>query len=86
LHDAKHWPRLGVLNVQGDCVDIRLISSLTDDDEDRFASVLMKAMDDLLCQLSVAYHLRIDTTGGTVLQRSRSSSDVEDVEHHRELM
>jgi len=81
-----HWPRLGVLNVQGDCVDIRLISSLTDDDEDRFASVLMKAMDDLLCQLSVDYHLRIDTTGGTVLQRSRSSSDVEDVEHHRELM
>ena len=86
MHNRMHWPRLGVFNVQGDCVDIRLVSSLTDDDEDRFASVLMKAMDDLLCQLSVAYHLRIDTTGGTVLQRSRSSSDVEDVEHHRELM
>lgn len=46
----------------------------------------MKAMDDLLCQLSVAYHLRIDTTGGTVLQRSRASTEAEDVEPHKELM
>jgi hypothetical protein len=64
-------------------VDIRLISSLTDDDEDRFASVLLNAMDDLLSQFSVAYHLRINTTAGTVLQRTRAlaeaSGDAADV-------
>jgi hypothetical protein len=56
-------------------VDIRLISSLTDDDEDRFASVLLNAMDDLLSQLAVAYHLRINTTAGTVLQRTRAVTE-----------
>jgi len=56
-------------------VDIRLISSLTDDDEDRFASVLLNAMDELLGQFAVAYHLRINTTAGTVLQRTRALTD-----------
>lgn len=60
-------------------MDIRLISSLTVDDEDRFASVLLNAMDDLLSQMSVAYHLRINTTGGTVLQRSRAVTDPHEV-------
>ena len=81
-----HQPRLRVLNVQRDFVDIRLISSLTDDDEDRFASVLLNAMDDLLSQLAVAYHLRINTTGGAVLQRSRALAEVGDVESHREVV
>jgi hypothetical protein len=67
-------------------VDIRLVSSLTDDDEDRFASVVLNAMDDLLSQLAVAYHLRIDTTGGTVLQRTRASAEGEDLASHRTTM
>jgi len=68
-------------------VDIRLVSSLTVDDEDRFASVLLNAMDDLLSQLSVAYHLRINTTGGTVLQRSRAVIDPQDaVGPHHEVL
>ena len=68
-------------------MDIRLVSSLTDDDEDRFASVLLNAMDDLLSQLAVAYHLSINTTGGTVLQRTRASGDVgEGLASHRNTM
>ena len=60
-------------------MDIRLVSSLTVDDEDRFASVLLNAMDDLLSQLSVAYHLRINTTGGTVLQSSRAVTEAHEI-------
>jgi hypothetical protein len=67
-------------------VDIRLVSSLTVDDEDRFASVLLNAMDDLLSQLSVAYHLRINTTGGTVLQRSRAVTEAHEIEPGREVL
>lgn len=67
-------------------MDIRLVSSLTVDDEDRFASVLLNAMDDLLSQLAVAYHLRINTTGGTVLQRSRSVAEAQESQGHREVL
>jgi hypothetical protein len=67
-------------------VDIRLVSSLTDDDEDRFASVLLSTMDDLLSQMAVAYHVRIDTTAGTVLQRTRASDDADEVASHRNAM
>ena len=68
-------------------MDIRLVSSLTDDDEDRFASVLLNTMDDLLSQLAVAYHLRINTTAGTVLQRTRASAEAAgDAASHRDVM
>ena len=67
-------------------MDIRLISSLTDDDEDRFASVLLNAMDDLLSQLAVAYHLRINTTAGTVLQRTRALTEASDGAPHSEAV
>ena len=53
-------------------MDIRFISSMTNDDENRFASVLMNAMDELLRHLPIVYHVRIDTTAGGVLQRSRA--------------
>jgi hypothetical protein len=63
------------------------VSSLTDDDEDRFASVLLNTMDDLLSQLAVAYHLTISTTAGTVLQRTRASAAAGDAaSHHRDVM
>lgn len=52
-------------------MDIHLISSLTDDDEDRFASVVLNAMSDLLGNTPVAYSVRIETTAGKVLQQSR---------------
>jgi len=55
-----------------DILDIRFISSMTNDDENRFASVLMNAMDELLRHLPIVYHVRINTTAGGVLQRSRA--------------
>jgi hypothetical protein len=53
-------------------VNIRFVSSMTDDDENRFAALLLKAMDELLSRLPIVYHVRIDTTTGSVLQRSRA--------------
>jgi hypothetical protein len=58
-----------------DFVHIRLISSMTNDDESRFATVLLKAMDELLSKLPVVYHVRIDTSTGRVFQRSRVITD-----------
>lgn len=53
-------------------MNIRFVSSMTDDDENRFAALLLKAMDELLSRLPIVYHVRIDTTTGSVLQRSRA--------------
>jgi hypothetical protein len=55
-----------------DFVNIRFISSMTNDDENRFASALLNAMDELLRHLPIVYYVRIDTTAGGVLQRSRA--------------
>ena len=51
-------------------MDIRFVSSLTDDDEGRFAPVLLKAMADLLSTIPIAYSVRIETTRGKVFHRS----------------
>jgi hypothetical protein len=56
-------------------VYIRFISSLTDKDEDHFAPLLLNAMADLLSKIPVTYLVRLETTRGKILQRSRS--DVE---------
>jgi hypothetical protein len=56
-------------------LDIRLISSLTDHDEDRFAAVLLKAMADLLSKIPITYVVRIETTDGKVFQRSRTGPE-----------
>ena len=53
-------------------MNIRFISSMTNDDETRFASALLNAMDELLRHLPIVYHVRIDTTAGSMLQRSRA--------------
>jgi len=55
-----------------DFVNIRFISSMTNDDENRFASAVLNAMDELLRHLPIVYYVRIDTTAGGVLQRSRA--------------
>jgi hypothetical protein len=52
-------------------VDIHLVSSLTNDDEDRFAALVLNAVSDLLGKTAVAYTVRIETTGGKILQQSR---------------
>jgi hypothetical protein len=52
-------------------VNIHVISSLTDDDEDRFAPVLLKALAQLLKAMPITYSVRIETQGKT-LHRSRT--------------
>jgi hypothetical protein len=56
-------------------MNVRLISSLTDDDEDRFALVLLKAVADLLRRVPIAYSLRVETTRGRIFHRSRTTSE-----------
>ena len=56
-------------------MDIRLISSLIDDDEDRFAPVLLKAITDLLSETPIAYSLQIETTRGRTFRRSRAAPE-----------
>ena len=56
-------------------MDIRLVSSFTDDDEDRFAGVLLNTMSDLLSTIPIAYSVRIETAGGKVLHHSRADAD-----------
>lgn len=45
-------------------MNIRFVSSLTPDDEDRLAPVLAKAVSTVLDRLSIAYAIRIQTAGG----------------------
>lgn len=49
-------------------MDIRFISTLTPDDEERIASTLLRAASAILDQTGLAYTLRIQTTSEKVLQ------------------
>jgi hypothetical protein len=55
-------------------VDIRFISSLTSDDEDRLAPAVLTAVSSLLDQLALAYTLRIETTGEKVYHHSHPAT------------
>jgi hypothetical protein len=57
-------------------VNIRLISSLVDDDEDRFAPVLLNAIADLLSETPITYSLLIETTRGRTFRRSRAAPEL----------
>jgi hypothetical protein len=59
----------------GDLLNIRVISSFTDDDEDRFAPVLLKALADLLTAMPITYSVRVETTRGKTLHRSRTAPE-----------
>jgi hypothetical protein len=54
-------------------MDIRLISSLTAEDENAFAPALLKAVGAILDQFPIAYTLRIETTGAQVFQHTHHS-------------
>jgi hypothetical protein len=56
-------------------VDIRLVSSLTAEDEDRFAPVILNALAELLDKAPVAYSIRIETAAGKTMQHSGSAID-----------
>lgn len=49
-------------------MDIRFVSTLTAEDEDRLAPTLLRAITALLDQASLAYTIRIETTGEKVFQ------------------
>ena len=51
-------------------MDIRFVSSLTPDDEDRLAQVLVQIVSSILGRLSIAYAIRIRTTAGTEVVES----------------
>ena len=51
-------------------MDIRLVSSLTADDETRIATTLCSVASRLLDQFGIAYTLRIETTDGQVFHES----------------
>jgi hypothetical protein len=66
-------------------VNVRLISSMTDEDEGRFASVLLAALDHLLSRIPASYHVRIETADGLVLQRSRNAEAIDAAAPARDL-
>jgi hypothetical protein len=49
---------------------IRLVSSLTEDDESRIASAICNVVSCLLDQFGIAYTLRIETTEGQVFHET----------------
>jgi hypothetical protein len=55
-------------------MDIRFISSLTPDDEARLAPALLDLIGALLDGLPIAYTLRIESSAGTVVQRSHAEA------------
>lgn len=59
-------------------MNIRFISSLTPEDEDRLAPALLTAVGTLLDQLPIAYTLRIETSGSTVFQHAHAGDGVEE--------
>lgn len=54
-------------------MEIRFISSLTPEDENAVAPVLITAVGALLDQLPIAYTLRIETSGTQIYQHTHPS-------------
>ena len=53
-------------------MDIRFVSSLTAEDENKFAPALLKAIGALLDPMPIAYTVRIETTGSQVFQHTHT--------------
>ena len=56
-------------------MELRFISTLTPDDEERFAAALLAAVGTLLDAFSIAYTLKIQTNGNRVLQRTHPAAE-----------
>jgi hypothetical protein len=56
-------------------MDIRFISSLTLDDENRVAPALLAAMVSVLDHLPIAYTLRLETSSGRSFHHGHSPED-----------
>jgi hypothetical protein len=61
-------------------MNIRFISSLTPEDEERVAPGIVSALGMLLDQLPIAYTLRIETSGGKVFQHVHTGQDQAEAE------
>ena len=57
-------------------MDIRVVSSLTPEDETRLAPSLMAALTHLLDQLPICYTLRVETAAGKSLSHSHAPVEV----------
>lgn len=57
-------------------MNIRFVSSLTPDDEDRLAPGLVTALGQLLDAVPIAYTLRIETASGRLYQHAHAGPDV----------
>ena len=57
-------------------MNIRFISSLTPEDEDRIAPGLLGAIGPLLDALPLAYTIRIETGNGKVFQHAHAAPDL----------
>ena len=57
-------------------MDIRLVSSLTPDDEARLAPALMAALTNLLDQLPIRYTVRLETTAGKSFAHDHSPVEI----------
>jgi hypothetical protein len=62
-------------------VNIRLTSTLTSDDENKLAPVLLTAFSSILDMVQIAYSIRIETSDSRVFQHMGSRAEsVEDTE------
>ena len=57
-------------------MNIRFVSSLTSDDEDRVAPAVLSAIASLLDQTTIAYTLRIETSGHKTYEHHRPLAEV----------
>lgn len=57
-------------------MEIRLVSSLTPEDEARLAPTLLAALTALLDQLPIAYTVRVNTMSGRALHHTHSPVEV----------
>ncbi len=57
-------------------MDIRVVSSLTPDDEARLSPALMAALTTLLDQLPICYTVRLETAGGKSLSHYHTPVEV----------
>lgn len=56
-------------------MDIRFVSSLTAEDENKLAPALLKAIGAMLDPLPIAYTIRIETIGSQVFQHTHAGAE-----------
>ena len=62
-------------------MDIHFISTLTPEDEDRFAPVVISAIKAILDVMPISYTLRLETANARVFQHTKADSNEPDLVH-----